>query len=293
MNPEIYYFTGTGNSIVVAKEISEKIDGEIISIASVIDKQKIEIKADIFGIVFPCYLAQLYGLPLIIERFIEKIENIKGKYIFAIITYGGYGPVNAIPTVNSLRKLISSNGGKLALGFSIKLPLNNLDYEHIPIPISQNREKMFMKCNQKIDKICRTIRKLKRRDSAIKIHIADVFSRFVQNILGSYVLESLKKNALEPQNSSLGFKQLIPLTDKSITVNDNCTGCGICSKICPVNNIRIENSKPIWLHRCEMCFACDEWCPQKAIHHWAKIIGKDYHHPKVNINYMLMQRNIR
>jgi formate hydrogenlyase subunit 6/NADH:ubiquinone oxidoreductase subunit I len=293
MKPEIYYFSGTGNSLVVAREVSVKLDGTIISIASVSRKNKIEVESNVVGIIFPCYLAQLYGLPLIVEGFIKRISNINGKYIFAIITYGGFGPVNAIPTINSLRTLIRACDGELSIGFSIKMPLNNLDYEHIPIPINQNQEKMFAKCDNKINGICNKIAKGKKYKSMLKAYFENVFSKQIQKLLGNFVLESLKKNAKEPQNTSLVFRELVPLTDRSITVNEKCTGCGICSKICPVNNIGIENGKPIWLHKCEMCFACDEWCPQKAIHHWAKIEGKDYHHPNIKLNDMLIQCSIK
>ncbi|MDR2194165.1 MAG: 4Fe-4S binding protein [Treponema sp.] len=47
--------------------------------------------------------------------------------------------------------------------------------------------------------------------------------------------------------------------DKKFTVNNNCTGCGICEKVCPVDNIEILNNKPQYKHHCEqqdfLCFA--------------------------------------
>ena len=36
-----------------------------------------------------------------------------------------------------------------------------------------------------------------------------------------------------------------------------------------------------------MCFACDEWCPTKSIHHWSKKNGVKYNHPEVSIKDML------
>jgi len=52
---EIYYFSGTGNSLVVARDIAEKMNGNLISIPSVMDKESITTDADVIGIVFPVY----------------------------------------------------------------------------------------------------------------------------------------------------------------------------------------------------------------------------------------------
>ncbi|MHB1377223.1 MAG: hypothetical protein ACYCXB_07365 [Candidatus Humimicrobiaceae bacterium] len=56
MNTEIYYFSGTGNSLAVARDITKKADGKLISIFSVLDKKSINTDADTLGIVFPVYL---------------------------------------------------------------------------------------------------------------------------------------------------------------------------------------------------------------------------------------------
>jgi flavodoxin len=55
MNIEIYYFTGTGNSLAVARDIALKTDGKLIPIPSVMDKEIIKTDADVIGIVFPTY----------------------------------------------------------------------------------------------------------------------------------------------------------------------------------------------------------------------------------------------
>jgi Fe-S-cluster-containing hydrogenase component 2 len=50
------------------------------------------------------------------------------------------------------------------------------------------------------------------------------------------------------------------------TVNDNCVGCGLCEKICPLKAIRIENEKPVWQSpQCELCLGCLHRCPKQAI----------------------------
>jgi flavodoxin len=110
MSTEIYYFSGTGNSLVVARDIAEKTKGKLISIPAVMGKQSIRTDADNIGIVFPCHLAHLYGIPLIVKRFIKKLEDINSKYIFAVCTCGGLENFNGLPTLKNLSKIIKSIG---------------------------------------------------------------------------------------------------------------------------------------------------------------------------------------
>lgn len=286
MSTEIYYFSGTGNSLAVARDIAEKIKGTLISIPSVMDKQSIKTEADNIGIVFPCYLAQLHGVPLIVERFVKKLENIGSKYIFAVCTCGGLENFNALPTLKNLSKIIKSMGGKLTAEFSIKLPMNNLHYHFF---IDQNQETMFKNCKDKIEVICQCITNRKKNKYKFLKSLFNSLMTPMYLMLQNFYIIHLKKMSKEPKDTNLKYYEMIPLTDKSIYVDDKCNGCATCAKVCPVQNIKMIENKPVWQHHCEMCLACDEWCPMKAIHHWNKVKGKDYHHPHVKISDMLRQ----
>lgn len=75
----IFYFTGTGNSLYVAKSLSERI----ISIPQAI-KQGIKEydDDDVIGFVYPTYG---HAAPRIVKEFISKVQ-LKSKYIFVIAT---------------------------------------------------------------------------------------------------------------------------------------------------------------------------------------------------------------
>ncbi len=83
MSTEIYYFSGTGNSLAVARDIARKTNGKLIPIPSIMDKERIKTDADVIGIVFPVYYEPYGGVPLIVRRFVRKLEGIGSKYIFA------------------------------------------------------------------------------------------------------------------------------------------------------------------------------------------------------------------
>ena len=280
MYTEIYYFSGTGNCLYVAKKIGEINNYRIKSIPDFMKREEVLIQSDCIILVFPSYLAAACGIPLIVERFVKKIDKIKLKKIIAVCTCGGYEIVNANPSLIKLKKIIKSVGGELSSRYSLRFPMNNLDYAHIPVPIEKNTNIILEKAELKLKKINNQIAREQKQRIKIIQSIFYYLMTPVFYLMKSKTLESLRKYAKE-EDRSLNCSELMSLTDRSIKINENCIGCGICARICPVNNIEIKNGKPEFKHNCEVCFACDEWCPQGAIQHWSRAVSVKYHHPKI------------
>jgi ferredoxin len=86
------------------------------------------------------------------------------------------------------------------------------------------------------------------------------------------------------------YKELVPMTDMGFRYNEKCNGCGICANICPTDNIKLVDKKPVWQHHCESCYACFQWCPREAIGGDTPRYEKKYHHPAVNLKDMLIRK---
>jgi len=84
MKMTIFYFTGTGNSLSVAKKIGGE-DVKLISIPQVIDSRTNHYKDDVIGLVFPVYY---YSTPAMVRRFLKKVK-LEADYTFVISTHGG------------------------------------------------------------------------------------------------------------------------------------------------------------------------------------------------------------
>jgi ferredoxin len=88
----------------------------------------------------------------------------------------------------------------------------------------------------------------------------------------------------------MSFAQLSKM-DRSFWADDRCNHCGICVKVCPAQNISMQEGKPAWNHRCEHCFACLQWCPQESIQYGKKTVRyARYHHPDVQLQDVLKTR---
>lgn len=96
MTNYIFYFTGTGNSLYVAKKIAKALDNTIlVNIAQNIDKH-FEIKtANRVGFVLPVYA---FREPVIVEEFIKRLRIKNYNYLYIFLVHGG-SPLSAFDSI--------------------------------------------------------------------------------------------------------------------------------------------------------------------------------------------------
>lgn len=262
MTAAIYYFSGTGNSYAVAKEISSRLHASFIPIPSVIHQREIEPRADCIGIVFPVYYADA---PNIVCSFVSKLKGLSSKYIFAVCTYGG-GKGSAIKSLKSALR-----DGKITASYGIHMPQNAFAKPR------ENKTKLYEKAHQMSDLIVKRTKKCAKGFVASE-WVVDMLQRpsvyLIRPIVRNYLLKTVKGSKED------SYSSLVNRLDCLFSVNDKCRGCEICVKVCPAANIAMENGKPNWLHRCENCLACFNFCPERAIQ--SKIAQNDYRyiHPE-------------
>lgn len=293
---EIYYFSGTGNSLAVARDLALRLSGRLISIPSVADREQISTNADVIGIVFPVYFASNDedGVPLIVGRFAGKLEGLGRKYVFAVCTHSGQPGT----TLENLANILKSLGGRLAAGYAVKMSNPPSVADKLKAYIlsggpakagvqgaDERQRKTFAAWKEKLEMICgavdaRTAGRLKTRSLPAKLIHAPLLALLVKPIFR-------KRYERLAESRGLPFNALIPLSDRSFRTGDRCKGCGTCSQVCPVGNIAMIDNKPVWQHRCENCFACYTWCPQAAIFGEIVAYAERSHHPDIRLADML------
>ncbi len=256
MNTVIYYFTGTGNSLVVAKDIAASLEGtELTQICQDTLAQDLKTNSQSVGIITPVYFS---GLPSLVKEFIEKLQINQEAYIFIIATYGDSEGI----IFNQTKKLIEKKRLKLSGTFGVKMPHNI----HAPSSL-EKQEKYLKEEKETVILIADSIRNkevtLKKANAAVNIFMGATYN-FIQKA-GNF--------------------------DKKFSVDNECIGCAVCEKVCPVNNIVMEEGKPHWKcnNRCQFCAACMQWCPKQSIL-YGKVKMYSYHHPDIKVNDLSNQK---
>jgi ferredoxin len=262
MSTVIYYFTGTGNSLKIAKDIAEKLgDATLIPVAQAVTRASIDPGADAVGIVFPVYM---WGMPLIMSDFVKKLAVKNNAYIFGVTNYGG----NKAGALIQLDRELKAKGLKLSSSFGIKMPGN---YTPMYGAIAMDKQQKFF-----------------TREQEITSEIAETVKTRKPNKIASdnFLVNAILSSVIYPN----GSKQ-IPGSDKKFFADEKCNSCGICAQVCPVANIKMVEGKPQWLHHCQQCLACLQWCPQVAIQFGPKTaMRKRYQHPDIKVNDMINSR---
>jgi ferredoxin len=256
MSMEIYYFSGTGNSLHVARELSKRFpDSSLIPIMSLLKNEKIESRANTIGLVFPIHALTF---PWPVKQFLERISFEKTSYKFAIATRECFATV-----FMDIDKLLKKQNGRLDAYFSFEMPET-----YIPLFNVYSQEK------------CAKV------EAEMLRHLA-----FIESTVANREIHRPKDHpgwfplsrVIYPLVTAWFQKVRFPDMEQAFYADHNCKGCGICETVCLSNKIRIENQRPIWQAeiRCAYCFACLHFCPSQAI----QIKGRNtigtgrYHHP--------------
>jgi len=257
----IYYFTGTGNSLYIAKSIADSFDdSELISIPTAYDANtKQVIECDTVGFVFPVHFSKP---SIILQRFLDNIESIEANYVFAIANGGGlYGS-----TLKIVNQSLLSVGTHLNSGFLIQMPSNHPK-------IAQMQKKSNHKILEEAD--------LRIMDISKKIHLKQRTDLKTRPVILGYLFSNLFFRSLHKRSENGDL-------DKDFWLKDTCDLCGICVKCCPVSNISITSNQVKWSHHCINCSSCYHLCPKEAIE-----LGKDtmkrYHHPSITTDEFIEQ----
>ena len=225
----IFYFTGTGNSLMAAKAVAAENE-QLIDMAKSrkSGKYDFDIKdGERIGFVFPVYC---YTLNDVVLDFVRSLNICGEHFVFAIVTCGASIGGTGTFLANELAK----KGLTLSYVTPLVMPDNGVFYYDLD-------------AKKKTDSILETA---KDRLNVIK---SELQAQKKQPPKGT------SSKALRPMYHFMA-------KTKGFRVRENCIGCGMCAKNCPDSAIVMKDKKPIWLKKqCTKCSACINRCPVRAI----------------------------
>lgn len=237
-NVGIFYFSGTGNTKILAGLLSERfkekgIKCEVMDISQIIkNSTQPEIDGfDVIGIGYPIYGS---NCPKPVLEFIESLKKLNKKAF--IFKNGGNLSFNGGPN-SFIKEKLKSKDFDIVYEDSYLMPANSM----------RKDSSELIKClyNIAVGKTKLLVEDILNNNEK---HQDDTTLMKIQAKVVSKVEENMSKNFAS-----------------GIIVKDNCIKCAKCAKDCPRSNIAFNISKIQFGSDCLMCLKCIYSCPVKAL----------------------------
>lgn len=250
MNTEetrIYYFSGTGNGLMAAKQLGEELGAQIFPVTRELAEEKPLIECGKCILIFPAYA---YGPPPLVRTFL-KSADFKCGYFAAIATCG----TTSGGALAAVKKLLAKKGQKLHYAIKVQSVENYIHFFGFPkddiVTVRTDSQRTKVKIAAEMIKM----------NATNKIRSFRPFSRAF-----SIAFTVASAHLFCPRYRVL----------------DTCTGCGFCASICPSAAITMRDGKPVFAaKKCDHCQSCLSLCPSKALRFWKIKPGSPrYVHPE-------------
>ena len=244
----ILYFSGTGNSKYVAKRIADALGDALVNLNDRIkasDTSSVETGERVI-IVTPTYA---WRIPRVVRDWLRKTELRGAKQAWFVMTCG-----SEIGNADKYNREFCTEKSVACMGTAqIVMPENYIAM--FGIPQADEARRIVAKAEPDIDRAIAALRE------------GLPFPPTRNNLY-----DRLMSGPVNPIFYACFVK------DRAFTAGPACTGCGLCAKRCPTNNISLQNGRPVWGGSCAHCMACICRCPAEAIEYGRKSRGKPRYH---------------
>lgn len=242
MGTEIYYFSGSGNSLHVARELARRVpEADLQPMVAYLDQESVVAEAEAVGLVFP-----IHGLaaPIPVRWFARRLDPSRARYLFAIATRAST-PHRAFEEIDAI---FGKRGRRLDAAFTLTMPDNNPKLRDWRPLADEEAAALESRLQARLDELAAIVaarRPSREPDTDCPVPVGPLLLRLVPLALRYAEWEGLKDY---------------------FSADDRCTGCGRCASVCPAGKVRMVGGRPEWQRdvKCFMCYACINYCPAHA-----------------------------
>lgn len=287
VNTEIYYFSGTGNSLHVAQEPQKRIpEARLSPILSLMNQEAISTSGERVGFVFPHYASTL---PNVVREFVQKLDLTSAKYLFAIVTRGRTETM----AFREMDAILKEKGRRLDSFFVFTMPSGSAPLvkgyaENVSKERAHRLESEMLARLDSIQRIIVNQDTSRERDTGDGTPTPPLLVPFLPLL-----------RAVSPL--LVRFGKLVE-SSFDFYYDEKCTGCAMCEKVCLAGKVQMVDGRPVWQEavKCHGCFACLNYCPLESIQVESSWYLKSYtsqngryHHPEIQAKAIAGQKVMR
>ena len=264
----IFYFSGTGNTRWAAQQLAAATGEELRYIPDELRNGTCRYTLQPQERLGFCFPTHGWQPPHIVREFIRRATfriaadsteqgADNAPYVYALTTCGD----NMGFAMRILDKELSAKGLHTDARFAVVMPESNVCFSFLHLDTPEREQQKKAAARQRMQHICEVVSERRKNvEELVKGAIPFTFTY----IIGGYYNKHL-------------------ITDRKFWVDSEaCIQCGLCAKLCPVNDI--EGLPPRWKHdgSCTNCLACYHHCPKHAIH-WGNMKRGQYFFSRTEI----------
>ncbi len=240
----IIYFSGTGNSRYLAKQLAQQLDDDLIDATVLIKTGEHPAIASEKPYIF---VAPVYAwrFPRVLADWMRKCTFTGDRRVYFVLTCGG--------EIGAADRYLEAFCKELSLCYmgtgEVVMPEN---YLVMFDPPPQEKDTPVLDASvASANGMARQIREglpFPKRKSTL---VGRLSSGIVNSCFYTFYIGAKKFRA-----------------------TDACVSCGKCAEVCMLNNISIKDNKPVWGKNCTHCMACICRCPAEAIEYGKHTSGR-------------------
>lgn len=262
----IIYFTGTGNSRIVAEHLhghyfpDDTANDKLYQLEAdrLLHPERQLLSIEDNGLVIWVFPIYSWGLPPIVTRFINNIKfkgAEKARHYMVCTCGDDIGRAD-----DQWRNSLGRRGWTPRGAFSVIMPNTYVCLKGFDVDTAEVEAKKLAALPARMEEIYKAIDRGFADSDVTRGEYAWLKTNLVYGLFRAFKMSP------------------VPFRANS----EKCSGCGLCARSCPLMNIKLVDRKPQWGPVCAMCLRCYHHCSSHAIDYGKETANKGQYRPPID-----------